>query len=317
MAGATVISPINDDPGAPNVDPLSPQDATELISLLDQLPVDELELETERFTLSLRRTGSGWVSRTTVGPSTPDGVAPVAAAAVEVPDGLVAVRSPLPGTFYRSPRPGQPPFVGDGDGVGPDTVIGLVETMKLFTSVAAGAAGDVRRVLRAGRDTRRAGRGRGAGENVSTSEPGTIRRLLVANRGEIAVRVLRTCRRLGIEGVLTVTETDAEALPARLADRVVRVPSYLDVDAVVAAARTCDALHPGYGFLSENPALAMACDAAGVRFVGPSAATLAAAGDKLAARGHAVAAGVPVLPGGPARRSPRGRSPRRSGSRCW
>ena len=124
--------------------------------------------------------------------------------------------------------------------------------------------------------------------------------MLVANRGEIAVRVLRTCRRLGIEGVLTVTEADARSLPARLADRVVPVPSYLDVDAVVAAARTCDALHPGYGFLSENPALATACDAAGVRFVGPSAGTLAAAGDKLAARGHAVAAGVPVLPGGPA-----------------
>jgi acetyl-CoA carboxylase, biotin carboxylase subunit len=135
---------------------------------------------------------------------------------------------------------------------------------------------------------------------MSASEPGRIRRLLVANRGEIAVRVLRTCRRLGIEGVLTVTEADARSLPARLADRVVRVPSYLDVDAVVAAARTCDALHPGYGFLSENPALATACDAAGVRFVGPSAGTLAAAGDKLAARGHAVAAGVPVLPGGPA-----------------
>jgi acetyl-CoA carboxylase biotin carboxyl carrier protein len=140
VAGATVIAPINDDTGAPNVDPLSPQDATELISLLDQLPVDELELSTERFTLSLRRTGTGWVSRTTVGSSTPDDQ-PVAAAAVEVPDGLVGVRSPLPGTFYRSPRPGTPPFVGDGDSVVSDTVVGLVETMKLFTSVAAGAAG--------------------------------------------------------------------------------------------------------------------------------------------------------------------------------
>ena len=140
MAGATVIAPINDDTGAPHVDPLSPQDATELISLLDQLPVDELELSTERFTLSLRRTGTGWVSRTTVGSSTSDDQ-PVAAAAVAVPDGLVGVRSPLPGTFYRSPRPGTPPFVGDGDSVESDTVVGLVETMKLFTSVAAGAAG--------------------------------------------------------------------------------------------------------------------------------------------------------------------------------
>ena len=124
------------------MDPLSPQDAAELISLLDQLPVDELDLETERFTLSLRRTGSGWVRRTTVGPSTPDGVVP-AAAAVEIPAALIAVRSPLPGPFYRSPRPGAAPFDGDGDGVGPDTVIGLVETMKLFTSIAAGAAGTV------------------------------------------------------------------------------------------------------------------------------------------------------------------------------
>jgi acetyl-CoA carboxylase biotin carboxyl carrier protein len=137
-----VRSPINDDLGAPNVDPLSPQDAAELIALLDQLPLDELELETERFTLSLRRTGSGWVSRTTVGPSTPDRVVPAATGTtVEIPAGLVGVRSPLPGTFYRAPRPGAPPFVGDGDDVGPDTVIGLVETMKLFTSIAAGAAG--------------------------------------------------------------------------------------------------------------------------------------------------------------------------------
>ena len=141
MAGATVIAPINHNAGAPNVDPLSPQDAAELISLLDQLPVDELELETESFTLSLRRTGAGWVSRTTVGSSTPDGGRSAPVAAVEIPAGLVGVRSPLPGTFYRSPRPGTPPFVGDGDGVESDTVIGLVETMKLFTSVAAGAAG--------------------------------------------------------------------------------------------------------------------------------------------------------------------------------
>jgi len=75
-----------------------------------------------------------------VGSSTPDNQ-PAAAVAVEVPDGLVGVRSPLPGTFYRSPRPGTPPFVGEGDSVESDTVIGLVETMKLFTSVAAGAAG--------------------------------------------------------------------------------------------------------------------------------------------------------------------------------
>jgi acetyl-CoA carboxylase, biotin carboxylase subunit len=133
-----------------------------------------------------------------------------------------------------------------------------------------------------------------------------LRRVLVANRGEIAVRVMRTCRRLGIETVLTVSEADAESLPARLADQVVWIgpgpagASYLDVDAVVraAVAAGADAVHPGYGFLSENARLARACAAAGIVFIGPGPETLEATGDKLAAREHAVAAGLPVLPGG-------------------
>jgi acetyl-CoA carboxylase biotin carboxylase subunit len=133
-----------------------------------------------------------------------------------------------------------------------------------------------------------------------------LRRVLVANRGEIAVRVIRTCRRLGIETVLTVSDADAGSLPARLADQVILIgpgpagASYLSVDAVVraAVAARADAVHPGYGFLSENARLARACAAAGIVFVGPEPETLEATGDKLAARAHAVAAGLPVLPGG-------------------
>jgi acetyl-CoA carboxylase biotin carboxylase subunit len=133
-----------------------------------------------------------------------------------------------------------------------------------------------------------------------------LRRVLIANRGEIAVRVLRTCQRLGIETVLAVSDADTDAVPARLADKTIRIgpaspaESYLNVEAVVAAAvaARADAIHPGYGFLSENPRLARACEAAGIVFIGPSAEVLEAAGDKLAARGHAVAAGLPVLPGG-------------------
>src|SRR5512146_1677489 len=133
-----------------------------------------------------------------------------------------------------------------------------------------------------------------------------LRRVLVANRGEIAVRVIRTCRRLGIETVLTVSEADASSLPARLADLVIGVgaapanASYLHVDAVAGAAvaARADAVHPGYGFLSENARLALACAAAGVVFIGPDPKTLEATGDKLAAREHAIAAGLPVLPGG-------------------
>jgi acetyl-CoA carboxylase biotin carboxylase subunit len=127
-----------------------------------------------------------------------------------------------------------------------------------------------------------------------------LRRMLIANRGEIAVRVTRTCRRLGIETVLTVADADADSVPARLADKTIAIGSYLDVEEVVGAAVAAGAMaiHPGYGFLSENPRLARACEAAGIVFIGPGADVLEAAGDKLAARNHAVAAGLPVLPGG-------------------
>src|SRR5918911_2437280 len=113
-----------------------------------------------------------------------------------------------------------------------------------------------------------------------------FRRLLIANRGEIAVRVIRTCARLGIESVLAASDADLDGLPARLADRVVRLgpapaaASYLDPAAVVRAARAvaADAVHPGYGFLAENPALARACADAGVVFVGPTPESLEAGG---------------------------------------
>jgi acetyl-CoA carboxylase, biotin carboxylase subunit len=132
-----------------------------------------------------------------------------------------------------------------------------------------------------------------------------LRRVLVANRGEIAVRILRTCRALGIEAVLAVADDDTGSLPARLADAAIPIGSagsYLDVDAVVGAARAAkaEAIHPGYGFLSESPRLARACEQAGLVFIGPTAAQLEAVGDKLAARERAAAAGLPVAPGGAA-----------------
>ena len=133
-----------------------------------------------------------------------------------------------------------------------------------------------------------------------------IRRIFIANRGEIAVRIIRTARALGIETVLGVSKADRESLGAKLATRAVVLgpgpsrDSYLRVDTVVQAAlgTGCDALHPGYGFLSENRDLATACEKAGITFIGPSVANLEAVGDKLTARAHAVAAGVPLVPGG-------------------
>ncbi len=133
-----------------------------------------------------------------------------------------------------------------------------------------------------------------------------IRRIFIANRGEIAVRIIRTARALGIETVLGVSKADRDSLGAKLATRAVCLgpgpsrDSYLKVDTVVQAAlgTGCDALHPGYGFLSENRDLALACEKAGLVFIGPTAANLEAVGDKLTARSHAIAAGVPLVPGG-------------------
>ena len=132
-----------------------------------------------------------------------------------------------------------------------------------------------------------------------------FRRLLVANRGEIAVRLIRACHELGIEAVAVFSEADTGALHVRRADRAVAIgpapprESYLRVEGLIdAAVRTgCEALHPGYGFLSEQAGLARACADAGIVFVGPDPGTLELLGDKLAARRLARDAGVPVVPG--------------------
>ena len=135
-----------------------------------------------------------------------------------------------------------------------------------------------------------------------------IRRLFIANRGEIALRVIRTAKAMGLTTVLGVSSADAASLPALMADETVLLgpgpssQSYLAIDKVVAAmvGAQCDAVHPGYGFLSENAVFAKAVVEAGIRFVGPDITTLEGMGDKLAARALALEAGLPVLPGGEA-----------------
>ena len=123
--------------------------------------------------------------------------------------------------------------------------------------------------------------------------------VLIANRGEIAVRIIRTLRSLGIRSVAVYTEADAGARHLAEADVAVRVPSYLDVGAIVGAARDTGAaaVHPGYGFLAENAAFAAACADAGVVFVGPSAEAIAVMGDKIRAKAAVSARGVPVVRG--------------------
>jgi acetyl-CoA carboxylase biotin carboxylase subunit len=133
----------------------------------------------------------------------------------------------------------------------------------------------------------------------------SLRRVLVANRGEIARRIFRSCRELGISTVAVYSDADADALHVLEADQAVRIgpaparESYLKLDAIIDAAKKsgAQAIHPGYGFLSERAALAQACEDAGIVFIGPPAAAMDTMGDKVRARRAMAAAGVPVVPG--------------------
>lgn len=132
-----------------------------------------------------------------------------------------------------------------------------------------------------------------------------FRKVLVANRGEIAVRVIRALRERGVPSVVVYSDADRASLAVRMADEAVHLgpapsaESYLHMERILGAARKvgADAIHPGYGFLSENETFAAACRDAGLVFIGPSAESIAKVGSKTAARQLAKAAGAPILPG--------------------
>src|SRR5579885_2265911 len=132
-----------------------------------------------------------------------------------------------------------------------------------------------------------------------------FRKILIANRGEIAVRVIRTLREMGIRSVAVFSDADRASLHVRMADEAEHIgpsasaESYLRIDKILDAARKhgAEAIHPGYGFLSENPDFAAACEDSGIVFIGPSAASIRMMGSKTAARQAAIAAGAPVVPG--------------------
>src|SRR5689334_20177272 len=128
-----------------------------------------------------------------------------------------------------------------------------------------------------------------------------FRRVLIANRGEIAVRIMRACRAMGIESVAVYSEFDRDALHVRMADAAVPIgpaaprDSYLNIPAIIAAAKRsrAEAIHPGYGFLAENAEFAAACEDAGIIFIGPRSNVIRAMGSKIEARRLAQEAGVP------------------------
>jgi acetyl-CoA carboxylase biotin carboxylase subunit len=132
-----------------------------------------------------------------------------------------------------------------------------------------------------------------------------LKKVLIANRGEIALRIIRACRELGIPSVAVYSDADEEALHVRQADEAIYIgpakaqKSYLNIEAITEAARDkgADSVHPGYGFLAENARFATACGEVGLTFIGPSAETMERIGDKSAARRLAEKADVPIVPG--------------------
>jgi acetyl-CoA carboxylase biotin carboxylase subunit len=138
------------------------------------------------------------------------------------------------------------------------------------------------------------------------SEPRLFSKILIANRGEIALRVIRACRELGIRTVAVFSEADKDALHTRFADESICIGpsnpllSYLNIPAVVSAAEVsdCEAIHPGYGFLAENPEFAEVCEASGITFIGPRSEHIKLMGNKIQARNLAQRAGVPMPSGG-------------------
>ncbi|HEY5004246.1 MAG TPA: biotin carboxylase N-terminal domain-containing protein, partial [Ktedonobacteraceae bacterium] len=135
--------------------------------------------------------------------------------------------------------------------------------------------------------------------------------ILIANRGEIALRIIRACREMGIRSVIAYSEADRDSLPVRLADESICIgpgpssKSYLNIPNIVSAAvlSQAEAIHPGYGFLSENMSFSEICKDMNIAFIGPSARAMAIMGDKVSARAAMAKAGLPMLPGTPVLRT--------------
>ena len=216
---------------------------------------------------------------------------------------LAVVKSPIVGTFYRSPEPGAPSFVDIGATVKKGQVLCIIEAMKLMNEIDSEYDGEVVNVYVENGQPVQYGERLFAIRHAGSCT--MFKKILIANRGEVALRIIYACRELGIKTVAVYSEADENSLHVRFADEDVCIgparsaDSYLNVPAVISAAEItgADAIHPGYGFLSESAYLAEVCEACHIKFIGPDPQVIRLMGDKARARRVMKKAGVPILPG--------------------
>ncbi len=277
-----------------------------LIDLVEESGIAELEITEGEEKVKIVKGGSGGkegvILSSSASAASPPAAQPVTVSAAtgasapastqgEAPTSLEGhiVKSPMVGTFYRSGSPGAKPFVEVGDTVKAGQAICIIEGL-----AQRAVEGNAPR-----RDSYSHKRPR------QTAYRFMFEKILIANRGEIALRIQRACRDMGIKTVVVHSEADSEAKYVKLADESVCIgpaassASYLNIPAIISAAEVTDAeaIHPGYGFLSENPDFAERVDKSGFVFIGPQAETIRLMGDKVNAKQVMEKAGVPCVPG--------------------
>ena len=279
-----------------------------LAALLEKTGLTEIEFEAGE--QRIRVTRGSTIVQAAAPAAAP--VAPVAAApaASEGPP-AGAVMSPMVGTAYASASPGADHFVKVGDRVQKGQTLLIIEAMKVMNPIPRPCRyreGDPLRRRPSGRVRRHPdGRRLSRGTTSVQTAAGMFEKVLIANRGEIALRIHRACREMGIRTVAVHSTADADAMHVRLADESVCIgpppsrESYLNMPAILTAASIAgaDAIHPGIGFLSENAKFASMVEEHGFTFIGPTPEHISMMGDKVEAKVAAIKLGLPVVPGSP------------------
>ena len=272
-----------------------------LIELVEESGISELEISEGEESVRISRAApaasfpvmqQAYAAPMMQQPAQSNAAAPATVPSMEAPAAAEIsghiVRSPMVGTFYRTPSPDAKAFIEVGQKVNVGDTLCIVEAMKMMNQIEADKSGTVKAIL------------------VESGQPVEFDdKIVIANRGEIALRILRACKELGIKTVAVHSSADRDLKHVLLADETVcigpapSVKSYLNIPAIISAAEITGAvaIHPGYGFLSENANFAEQVERSGFIFIGPKAETIRLMGDKVSAIAAMKKAGVPCVPG--------------------